>query len=207
MATVTNPLKTWYSNMPLPLAETGSNRDAKAWFRQIKGNHRAVFDGSMPHGGFPVIWNWAFYLSHNETGSPDSDITGLTVLRHDAVPFALKSEIWEKYHLGENFNILDNTTQEPSLRNPYYEPGEKDMPAPGIDGIKALIDRGAMFCVCNLALKVYSAMVAHTLDLDPARAYAEWERAILPGIQLVPSGVWALGKAQQHGCAYIYAGG
>jgi len=28
----------------------------------------------------------------------------------------------------------------------------------------------------------------------------------LPGIQPVPSGVWAIGRAQEHGCAYCFAG-
>jgi len=207
MASVANPLRSWYLNMPIQEAQAEDNGGTKAWFRQIKGDHRVVFDGSMPHGGFPIIWNWAFYLSHNETGSTDSDITGVTVLRHDAVPFALKSEVWKKYRLGEHFDIQDNNTREPALRNPYWEPWEKDMPVPGIDGIKDLMERGALFCVCNLALKVYSGMIAHKLGLDPELAYKEWENGILPGIQLVPSGVWALGRAQQQGCAYIYAGG
>src|SRR5690606_26077793 len=161
MATVAHPLRSWYLNRPVALDESPENRNAMDWFDKIKGNHRAVFDGSMPHGGFPIIWNWAYYLSHNETGSPDSDITGLTVLRHDAIPFALDSSLWAKYQLGEHFNITDNATGQASLRNPYYQPKEGDMPMPGIGGIKSLLDRGAMFCVCNLALKVYSEMAAH----------------------------------------------
>jgi len=207
MATVAHPLRSWYLNRPVALDESPENRNAMDWFDKIKGNHRAVFDGSMPHGGFPIIWNWAYYLSHNETGSPDSDITGLTVLRHDAIPFALDSSLWAKYQLGEHFNITDNATGQASLRNPYYQPKEGDMPMPGIGGIKSLLDRGAMFCVCNLALKVYSEMAAHRLGMDPKTAYKEWVDAVLEGIQVVPSGVWALGRAQDHRCAYIYAGG
>jgi len=29
---------------------------------------------------------------------------------------------------------------------------------------------------------------------------------VLPDIQIVPSGVWALGRAQEKGCGYIFAG-
>src|SRR5690606_28381726 len=85
IASVTHPLRSWYWGLPAVVDETTANGNAKAWFDKIKGRHRAVFGGSMPHGGFPIIWNWAYYLSHNETGSPDNDITGLTVLRHDAI--------------------------------------------------------------------------------------------------------------------------
>jgi intracellular sulfur oxidation DsrE/DsrF family protein len=30
---------------------------------------------------------------------------------------------------------------------------------------------------------------------------------LLPGVQVVPSGVWAVGRAQEKGCGYCYAGG
>jgi len=207
MASVAAPFKSWYLGGPslgdAPLIEGG----AEQWFKKIKGTHRMVFDGSMPHGGFPVIWNWAYYLSNNETGSADSDITAMTVLRHDAIPFGLHSDLWEKYELGKVFKIKDTATQRPALRNPYYEPQEGDMPLPGIDGIKKLQERGAMFCICNLALTVCSSVAVQKKGLDPKKVYGEWVDALLPGIQLVPSGVWALGRAQQHGCSYIYAGG
>ena len=182
-------------------------RDADDWFDKIKGKHRIVYDGSTPHDGFPIIWNWAFYLSNNETGSNDSDITAMTVLRHNAIPFALTSEIWKKYKLGEIFGVTDNATKEPSLRNPYYQPQDGDFPMPVIQGIKDMQQRGALFCVCNLAISVYSGVVAQKMGLDAKKVYQEWIDAIHPEIQLVPSGVWALGRAQEHGCGYIFAGG
>ncbi|GAA0878278.1 hypothetical protein GCM10009119_12460 [Algoriphagus jejuensis] len=181
--------------------------EAEEWFKKIKGEHRVVYDGSTPHDGFPIIWNWAFYLSNNQTGSTDEDITAMTVLRHSAIPFALKTELWEKYQLGEFVGVTDNQTQKPSLRNPYYEPKEGDFPVPIIQGIKDLQSRGALFCVCDLALNVYSSMKAEQSGADPAAVYAEWKAGILPGIQVVPSGVWALERAQKNGCAYIFAGG
>ena len=44
------------------------------------------------------------------------------------------------------------------------------------------------------------------MSLNPDDVYAEMVKGILPGIQLVPSGVWALGRAQNNKCAYIFAG-
>ena len=184
--------------------ETQMN-EADEWFKQIKGKHRIVYDGSYPHKGFPIIWNWAFYLSNNETGSPDDDITAMTVLRHDGIPFAFNSSLWKKYPLGEVFHVkkADGTTYD---RNPYYEPQEGDFPLPVIQGIKDMQARGAMFCVCNLAISVYSGAVAQQMGLDPKETYEEWISAVMPGIQVVPSGVWALGRAQENGCGYIFAG-
>ncbi len=180
--------------------------ESEEWFKKIKGSHRVVFDGSTPHDGFPVIWNWAFYFSNNQTGSSDDDLTGMSVLRHSAVPFALKSELWEKYELGAMVDVMDNKTQKHATRNPFYEPGEGDMPADFIQGIKDMQSRGAMFCVCDLALNVYSGAKAQQMGIDPAEAYEDWKAGILPDIQLVPSGVWALERAQSNGCSYIFAG-
>ena len=180
--------------------------EADEWFKGIKGKHRIVYDGPEPHAGFPIIWNWAFYLSNNETGSPDEDITAMTVLRHNALPLAFEHKMWEKYPLGEVFGIK-TSAGEPYKRNPYYEPQAGDYPLDGPDGIKRMQERGAMFCVCDLAAKVYSNIVAQQMGLDSTEVYNDWISGVLPGIQIVPSGVWALGRAQENGCGYIYAGG
>lgn len=198
---LSNPI---YANTPE--LDIKRMNDSDEWFKNIKGEHRIVYDGSTPHDGFPIIWNWAFYLSNNGTGTTDENMTAMTVLRHNAIALAFENRLWEKYPIGEVFEINDNATGNPSLRNPYYEPQDGDFPLPGIDGIKRMQERGAMFCVCDLAMKVYSNAVATKMSLDPTEVYNDWVSGILPNIQPVPSGVWALGRAQEHDCGYIYAG-
>jgi intracellular sulfur oxidation DsrE/DsrF family protein len=208
LGTAAGSLSAFTSPLVNPMdSNSESMHEADKWFEGIKGTHRVVYDGSTPHDGFPIIWNWAFYLTNNETGVKDEDMTAMTVLRHSAIPFALQSSMWEKYKLGEFFSINDNSTKAPSLRNPYYEPKEGDFPLPVIQGIKDLQARGAMFCVCNLALKVYSGFVAQGAGLNAEDVNKDWLGAVLPGIQVVPSGVWALSRAQKAGCGYIFAGG
>jgi hypothetical protein len=180
--------------------------EAEAWFKGVKGTHRVVFDAAEPNSAFPIIWTWGFYLTNNQTGSPDNDITAMCVFRHNAIPFALEDKLWGKYKLGEIFNIADNRTQKPATRNPYYNATDGDFPLNGVDGIKKMLDRGAMFCACNLALSVYSGIVAKQMGLDHETVRKEWVAGVLPGIQIVPAGIWALERAQEHGCAYIFAG-
>ena len=64
-----------------------------------------------------------------------------------------------------------------------------------------------MFAACDMAMTVYSAVAAMGINGDPATIKKEWVAGVLPGIQVVPSGVWAVGRAQEHGCAYCFAGG
>lgn len=195
----------------LPFASGGAvpavaNGDADAWFKNAKGRHRIVYDAPEPNGGWAIIWSWIFYLTNNSTQTPDSDMTGMVVLRHNAIPFAMEDRLWKKYKLGEMFKITDNTTKAPAVRNPYYIPGEGDFPLPGIDGIKRLQERGAMFCVCDMALTVYSQFAAQASGLNPAEVKKDWVSGIHKDIQIVPSGVWAIGRAQEHKFAYCFAG-
>jgi len=69
-----------------------------------------------------------------------------------------------------------------------------------------LQDSGVMFCVCDAAMTVYSAALAQGMNADAGEVKKEWLAALLPGIQVVPSGVWAVGRAQEHGCTYCFAG-
>lgn len=181
--------------------------NAEDWFKNAKGKHRIVYDASEPHEGLPFIWSWVFYHTNNETGVDDDDMTAMVVLRHNAIPFALEDRLWKKYNLGAVFKVIDNTTKKPAVRNPYYVPGQGDFPFPTIEGIQKMQARGAMFCVCNMALKVYSGIVAKAMEIDPDEAYQDWKSGVLRNIQIVPSGVWAVGRAQEHGFGYCYAGG
>jgi intracellular sulfur oxidation DsrE/DsrF family protein len=116
----------------------------------------------------------------------------------------------EKYNLGEVFKVNDMATNASSVRNAFWQPKDGDFKLPGVGnvaiGINQLQDSGVMFAVCNMALTVFSAAVAEKMNMDAKTVYNDWKAAVLPGIQVVPSGVWAVGRAQEHGCAYCFAG-
>lgn len=181
--------------------------DAEAWFNNVKGSHRIVYDAPEPHNGFPIIWTWVYYTTNNQTGTQDSDLTAMVILRHNAIPYAMEDRLWAKYKLGEMFKINDNNTGAPAVRNPVWMPTGKDFPVAAIEGIKRLQERGALFCVCDMALTVMSGFVGQAMGLKPEEVKQDWVSGLLPGIQVVPSGVWAVSRAQEKNCAYCYAGG
>jgi len=181
-----------------------------AWFNQIKGKHRIVYDAAEINGMMPFAWPRVFLMTNEMTGTPGNDCGVLVVLRHEAIPYALGNEVWQKYHLGEVFKFNDPATGKPSLRNPFWNPGPNDFNVPGVGavqiGINQLQDNGVLFCACDMALTVNSAAVAAKMEMDAAEVKQDWVSGVLPGIEVVPSGVWAVGRAQEHGCAYCYAG-
>lgn len=180
------------------------------WFNQVKGKHKMVFDATQPHDMFPFAWPKVFTLTNAATGTPEKDCGVVVVLRHSAIGYALEDSLWAKYNLGELFKADDHLTKKPAVRNPFWKPKPGEYKVPGLGsvaiGINELQESGILFCVCNMALTVYSAIVAEQVKANAADIKAEWMKGILPGIEVMPSGVWAIGRAQEKGCAYCFAG-
>ncbi|MGE5519024.1 MAG: twin-arginine translocation signal domain-containing protein [Candidatus Dadabacteria bacterium] len=205
LGTIASPLQT------LAKDRIGNEEnDADAWFNKVKGKHRIVFDVTKPNEMMPFAWSRIFLLTNQATGTKESDNGVVVVLRHSGIPYAMSNNMWSKYNFGDMFKVDDQLTGKPATRNPFWQPKDGDFKVPGIGsvniGINQLQDSGVMFCVCNMALTVYSAATAEKMNLKHEDVLNEWKANILPGIQIVPSGVWAVGRAQEHGCAYCFAG-
>jgi hypothetical protein len=188
--------------------ESLSNADE--WFKKLTGKHRMVFDVTQPHEIFPFAWPRVFLITNGATGTPEKECGVVVVLRHDAIGYAMEDRLWEKYKFGEVFKAKDPATGTAATRNPFAKPKPGDFKVPGLGqvaiGINELQSSGVMFCVCEAAITVYSAAVAQGANLDAAEVRKDWVAGLLPGIQVVPSGVWAVGRAQEHGCSYCFAG-
>jgi len=192
--------------------------DPDAWFNKVKGKHRIVYDATRTHEAFPFVWPKVFLLTNAATGTPESDCGVVVILRHEAIAYAFEDRIWAKYNfaellkvdnLGKSFQAADAATAAKS-RNPFWKPKAGDFKIPGFGsvpiGINDLQASGVMFCVCNAAMTVYSNVAADQKKMKQEDVMKDWMDGLLPGIQVVPSGVWAVGRAQEHGCAYCFAG-
>ncbi len=183
----------------------GESTEFEAWLGKIKGKHRQVFDAPNVHEGMPLAWTRVFLMSNKQVGVPDDDVTAVLVLRHDAIAFAFNHALWSKYKVGEVFKVTDSATQAPAVRNPFYEPKPGELMLPDMS-VEALHKSGVLLGVCDMALTVYSAKVGKAMNVDPAEVKKEWVAGIIPGIQIVPSGVLAVNRVQEHKCTYCYAG-
>jgi intracellular sulfur oxidation DsrE/DsrF family protein len=180
--------------------------DADDWMKKnIKGKHRQVFDATNEHEGMPLAWSWVFLTTNNSTGTPDEELSAMVVLRHTAIPIAMEDRLWDKYKLGDVFNIKDKKTDAPATRNPYWKAKEGELIIPGM-AVDLLQKRGVLFCVCEMAITVYSGIVAKKMNLNADEVRKDWVSGLLPNVQPVPSGVWAVNRAQEHGCSYVFAG-
>ena len=218
-AAISSPLKLKaVEQKSIPFISAQATNASDAWFDQIKGKHRVVYDATRPHEILPFAWPRVFLMTNAATGTPENDCGVVVVLRHDAIPYAFKDKMWEKYNfadvfkageIGPAFQAADAATAAKS-RNPFWNAKPDDFKVPGIGPVPISINElqksGVMFCVCETAITVYSAAIANSRNMKPEEVREEWMANIIPGIHPVPSGVWALGRAQEHDCKYIFAG-
>lgn len=173
-----------------------------AWLNRVVGQHKMVFDAPEPNDGMPVVWPRVWLDTTNaQYGTTDAQNKAVVILRHGSIGFALNDAMWAKYRLGATFSINDGNA--PATRNTWLKP--LPLPLPGT-GIEALLAKGAQFGACNVAIAVYSGAVAQGMGLDPAAVRADWLANVVPGVQVVPSGVLAVNGCQEKGCSMCFAG-
>lgn len=183
-------------------ATTAADPAFEAWLNRITGKHKMVFDAPEVNSGMPVIWPRVWLNGNNDNyGTTDAQNSAVVILRHAAIPLAMVDALWAKYNLGQVFELKDG--EAPATRNIFAKP--LPLPLPGT-GVEQLLAKSVMFGVCNVALTIYSGAVAQKMGLDAATVKADWVAGLIPGCQVVPSGVLAVSRAQEKGCGYCFAG-
>ncbi len=187
-------------------ADSGTSTEFQSWLDGIRGQYRQVYDAPSPNNGFALIWSHVFLMTGAQGYNvPESELGVVVVLRHSAIPIVFNDGVWEKYKLGEYFKINDPATKSPALRNPFAHIKPGDMPLPEA-ALEKLVARGVRIAVCNAAIHHQSARLAQQLGVSHETVKQDWLAAVLPGVQVVPSGVLAVNGAQSKGYSYCFAG-
>ncbi|HVF40754.1 MAG TPA: hypothetical protein VM939_12720, partial [Gemmatimonadaceae bacterium] len=180
-----------------------SDQPKDAWLKGINGKHGQVFDTPAPGGGIPLVHVMNYYDTYNKVyGVKDSDIDAVFTFYGGVTLHALKDGMWSKYKLGE-FLKINGADGKPATANPWRSSVEAlglSIPAASIE---ALQKRGATMLLCNNALGVFSQLVAKANGLEQTVVYNDMKANMLPGVELVPAMVIAIGQAQKKGLTYL----
>ena len=168
------------------------------WPGTLKGRHKQVFDVHEINGGSPLGFT-------NNFLTPNESATAVLVFRHNGTAYTLGSAIWEKYKIGESFNIIDRETKAPAVKNPWFQP------KPGVlsnndAALDRLLARGTVFGVCNISLRGQARRLAANAGVTAEEAVKEWTANLIPGVTVLPSGTWGVNRAQEAGCTYCAGG-
>ena len=174
--------------------------DGPDWPGKLKARHRQVVDAYWVNEGEPLDFAHNFIA----TNLPGAAIA-VVILRAGALPIALNSAMWEKYKIGEAFKIIDPETKAPAVKNPFL------YPKPGVlrrdeAAVDRLLAKGTIFGACDVALHGQSKRLAGNAGMSADDAVKEWAANVVPGIAIIPSGVWGLNRAQEGGCTYCSGG-
>ncbi|MDE3128409.1 MAG: hypothetical protein KGL38_10415 [Gemmatimonadota bacterium] len=184
---------------PAPAADDPA---LEAWFNRIRGRHRIVFDAPAANGGMPVVWPRVYIDTMNATYKTTAAAdTAVVILRHQGAPLALDDAMWAKYGFGAQLKVED--AGQPATRNVYAD--ITNLPVKGV-GVKPLLQAGVLIGVCNVALGVLGMTIAGKTGGNAGEVTKDLLAHVIPGIQVVPSGVMAVGRAQEKGCNYCFAG-
>jgi intracellular sulfur oxidation DsrE/DsrF family protein len=66
-----------------------------------------------------------------------------------------------------------------------------------------LMKNGTIIVACNRALTGYAGMLANKEKISRDEAMKQMKANLVPGVYLVPNGVFGVCAAQEAGCAYI----
>jgi hypothetical protein len=113
--------------------------------------------------------------------------------------------MWEKYKIGEAEKINDPETKAAAVKNPYFKPKPGALRNDNI-AIDNLLAGGTVFGACNLALRGHARRLSKNAGVTPDEAAKEFAANVIPGITVIPSGVWGVNRAQEAGCTYCAGG-
>jgi len=125
--------------------------------------------------------------------------------------------IWEKYKLGEKYEIVDPATGNPAIRNLFWEArfgpdAPKDITAKDNyyqdTGIQVLQERGAVFLSCNNSMGGHAAAAVSDgrapAGMEAQDVAADIAANLVPNATLVPAVVGEVSRAQAAGYSLVF---
>ncbi|HET9132972.1 MAG TPA: hypothetical protein VFN90_01590 [Gemmatimonadales bacterium] len=174
-----------------------------SWVDRIGGSFRAVFDTPEINDGAGMFRAVMWREQYKEVyGTDPAEMSAVLVIRHAALPMVMSDAFWDRYQIGKARKIKDG--KDWARRNPYRS--SDGMPKQwAMYSLEAFRDSGGTILACNLAFGQMVSLVAQKEKLKQAEARTEALRHLLPGVTLMPSGIFAVARAQAAGCVFVAA--
>lgn len=174
-----------------------------AWFDHVPGRHRVFIDASTVRGaGEALLYANNLYEANKAGyGLADADTAIVVCLRHFATAFAFTDAVWAKYGplMSAMLEFSDPRTKQPPRTN-LLTSAEYGMTLPNLGNtIDAVRRRGTRFAVCDMATHFFAGQVAAATTGSADAIYRELTSSLIPDSRLVPAGVVAVNRAQEHG--------
>jgi len=171
------------------------------WLDRVPGQHRLVFDTTMPEGlGGAMFYASNFYAANqNGYGLANADAAVVIVLRHNSTPFAYNDAMWAKYGkaIPPMAGLDDPKTKQRPTINIYAATGYADLPNLGTT-IPAVLQRGVHFAVCQMATQFFAGMLAQATGGTADAVFKELTANLVGNSHMAAAGIVAVNRAQER---------
>lgn len=172
--------------------------------RLAAAQYRVVFNASDVSDGAAMNYAWTFFEDyHTVHDTSDAQTRPVIVFRRLGTPMAFNDAMWDRYPLGEDTKTTDSATRAPAKRNVFWSARPGASPESVAMKIETLHGRGMISLVCAYATANIGRGLAEKTKRDVREVQDELKANLVPGAILVPSGIYALIRAQNAGCAYM----
>jgi len=192
---------------------TPENLDS--WLDKPGTRHRMVFDSTSGDGGAEALGYANNFIHVNEAnyGLKPEQVGVVVIFRHMSTPYGYNNAMWAKYgkKFADQMKLKDDMAKRAATINPVLakapggEPPPKGMEWVADGTLSDLAPKGARFAVCGLATKAIAGMLAGKAG-DARAIEAELRANLVPGALMVPAGISAVNRAQEHGYTFAYVG-
>jgi len=172
------------------------------WLDRLKGKHKQVFD----LGSFDLSIDTPLRVPTNYLDTfrdvyrlAPSDLAVAVGVSRVAFPINASDALWQKFSLGERWDIKDPETGKPSTRNIFLGAAGGG----GAATVRGLQARGALFWQCNVALGAVVFQLARAMNRSQPEVRAELVAGLNPGVVLVASHAMAVALVQERGFTYM----
>jgi intracellular sulfur oxidation DsrE/DsrF family protein len=190
------------STAPRPIPPVSGRGDwDMSWLQRVNKRRRMVFDTSDVSDGMGIAFV-AAYLQGAADAYGDPDASTVLVHRHASVSVVLNDDMWKRLGLGESHKMKDSKSGEFVQVNPFLSKNQKTQDfAEGT--LDKLMEKGTIVVACNRALTARAFTLANKEKISRDEARKQLFAAIIPGVYVVPNGVFGVCAAQEVGCGYI----
>jgi intracellular sulfur oxidation DsrE/DsrF family protein len=176
------------------------------WYDKIPGVHRFIFDTASTDGiSWALQFAGNFYTANADAyGLKDSDLAVVIVARHKSTPWAYNDAMWAKYgkQLSDQTEFTDPKTKMPPTVNLLTA---EDSTLPQAGKMIPLIKKGVQFTVCGMSTRGISGRIAKANGLETDAVFKEISANLVGNSRIVPAGILAVNRAQEHGYTFTYA--
>jgi len=180
------------------------------WYDKLPGKHRMILDAVSGQGAGDALHFASNVLTTSKSGYglESADLAVVICLRHGATAVAFNDAMWAKYSapLSARAKLNDPKTHAPAVVNVYNSNDYRGLLANGAATIDALIKQGVHFAVCDQSTHGYAEGFARRTESKAEAVYKDLTSSLIGNSHMVPSGIVAVGHAQEHGYAYAYCG-